>query len=1365
MVDLKFEFKAWVFLFLAVTSSAQLAMAQLLTHEKTEEFVIDVITVEDGLISNYVSKTISDADNLKYFATEAGISRYDGYSFKTYRPGSTYPQLRNENIETLFKDKDNNIWIGTKSGGLSMLDVSHDHITDFNPIFNLKSETQLRVMSLNQDARGFIWVGTWSNGVFVIDPRKRIVIDHFLFQTPILSIIKDAADNMWFVAGYELVKSGHQYEQLTRIRLPYGMNTLVEDTYRGKIWIAGNTKDLAALLSYDLAEQRLVDHHLSFQAKFVKSIAIDSKKRIWLGSWGDGLFISDPSVSRFQHINTNPQGSTFNNINNSLILDIEIDKNEIAWLGTAHGGVLMLYPNKGFHFITNNPVRGTNDHNAIAIYKGTDNHLFLGTLAEGLFVQENNGIFTSLATVPETRINVIREKGKYLFVGTNKGLVVIRDRNFNQALYKFPNEKVTAICLDRHNNLWIGTQQTGLKVTNLDSDPNLEQMKRYAESGKGRYYLENNRINKIIEDETGNIWLATYSGINRYQPEDQSFISHKKLISSNLPSVIINDLFIKGETIYAATPAGLIDLHQKGEKLSLNAIYDTQSGLFSDFICAIEEDDNGNIWISSTTSLTRLDPFKKTFMNYDRESGVMVTAFHIGSSFKDHEGNIYFGGYNGVIQFNPNMLAENTNAPHIVFTDIIVNNTNLNVGDNVGGRVLLRKDINYTDKLELGYKQNHLTLLFAANDFLGTDNVVYQYRMPGFQDEWINTRGRNEISFTGLNPGDYEVQIRASRDRQNWSEIRSLRIGVEVPPWATWYAYSLYALMAIGIGVLINYVSARQARLEAKLRIAEIEKEKEHDLNEAKISFFTNISHEFRTPLTLILSPVTEVLSNLNLDADIRNKMILVENNAKRLLNLINQLLDFRKSEHGLLQLNVEHSEFVSFAKEVYLSFKDISRTKNISYKFETEVDRAVLLFDRDKMEIVLCNLISNAFKYSRPGGEVSMYLYIKDGYLNIEVKDNGIGLSPEDATKVFDRFYQVRSSATAKMVGSGIGLTFTKAIIDLHHGNIFVKSTPGEETCFTSQLLLNNPFLQNSKPAPEEDLEELLLENDYQEDLDTDWLQPSSLDIDDNVKKESVLIVDDNEDIRKYLNSLLKDDFRVLEAENGLVGLQIAKTELPDIIVSDIMMPEMDGITLCQEIKSQIATSHIPIILLTARTSVVYEVNGLETGADDYVTKPFNPVIMKTRINNILENRKKLRGYFLNRVRFEPDNQEINEGNNMDEAFVEKAIKLVSDNIANEAFGVDMLVQELYMSRSTLYRKIKSLTGLSITGFIRSVRLKKAAQLILNDNTKLSQVAYEVGFNDYKHFRLSFQQQFGCLPSDYKAEMLDNLKKRDEPV
>lgn len=1329
----------------------------------TEEFVIDFIDVRDGLNSNYVTRTISDNDNLKYFATEGGISRFDGYGFRSYKPGEEYPQLLNENTETLFKDSQNRIWIGTKSGGLSVLNPGLNTITSYHSVFNLKSNAQLHVMSINQDIHGHIWVGTWGNGVYVLDPEHKRIVHHFAFQTPILNIIRDSKHDMWFAAGYELVRFITPKSMLSRYRMSFFLTSLMEDTRRGKIWVVGNTGRTVRLVGLQLSDHQMQEFPINLQANYIKSISIDSKSRIWLGSWGDGLFISNAEVSAFQRVRLNPQRNNLDNVNHANILDIHIDKNQIAWLSTAHGGVLVLYPNKGFGLITNTYASDFNDYNAISIYKSEDQSLFIGSLTEGLLVRNSGHEFTPVKTIPGTRINVMEEKGRYFFIGTNQGLFIVTDRDFTRPLHRFENEKITSVCLDSKNNLWIGTQQTGLKVTNLAEDPALQNVKQYSANNQGKFYIENNRISKISEDKSGRIWIATYSGLNRLDAATQSFIPHRNLADSRLSTVIINDFYFKDRTIFLGTPIGLIEAFMLGDSVKLTELYDERNGLADDFICSIKEDHNGHIWMSTVTSITRFDPFKKAFVNFDRQDGVMMNSFHIGSSLVDTKGHLYFGGSDGVISFNPDSLSENAYSPQIVFSGIIVNNRTVSVGEELDNRILLNQDINYLQKLNLGYKQNHLTITFAANDFFGKSSINYQYKLPGFQNEWINIGGRNEISFTGLSPGDYELQIRASRDRQTWGEVRSMHIGVEAPPWATWYAYLLYLILMTGIGYLIYYVSARQAKLEAKLRIAEIEKEKEHDLNEAKISFFTNISHEFRTPLTLILSPITEVLSDLKINATVREKMILVENNARRLLNLINQLLDFRKSEHGLLRLNIERSDFITFSKEVFLSFKDIARTKGIHYKFHAAPERALLLFDRDKMEIVLCNIISNAFKYSHKGGEIRVNITVSGNYLNLDVTDNGIGLSEEDAKKVFDRFYQVQSSQTAKMVGSGIGLAFTKNIIELHHGEITVRSIPGKETCFTTRLLLSNPHLQAhevivSDGGGEENV------HDYTAEVEPEWTNSDTLEIDTgNNKTETVLIVDDNEDIRKYLLTLLKDDYKVIEADNGVTGFAIAKSELPDIIVSDIMMPEMDGITFCHEIKSQIITSHIPIILLTARTSVVYEVSGLETGADDYVTKPFNPVILKTRINNILENRRKLRGYFLNRVRFEPDKQEVPGGINIDEAFIEKAIKLVGDNLSDSAFGVDNMVSELCMSQSTLYRKLKSLTGLSITGFIRSVRLKKAAQMILNDDVKLSQVAFEVGFNDYKHFRLSFQQQFGCLPSDYKAEMMENIKKREE--
>ena len=1314
----------------------------------SEEFVIDHLDVRKGLLSNFVTRTVADNNNLKYFATEGGVSRYDGYSFKSYRPGPEYPQLTNENIETLFKDKDNNIWIGTKSGGISMLDVKSNRILNYNHLFKSDNQRHLRVISINQDANGHIWVGTWSKGVFILDPGNQKQIAHYPAQQPVYKILRDEHDNIWYVTSNILHKYDPSESRMFHFKTRNIMYDIVHDTRRNKLWMVGNSGKKVRLQSFDLDTQVVSEEFSSLEAAFIKSIAIDSKNRIWLGSWGDGLFISDPEVTRFQKVNTTPQGSTFASVNYSMILDIDIDPNGIAWLSTAHGGVLILYPNKGFHLIADSHRMSEIDHNSISVHQTRDGSILTGTLTEGLYRRLPDHRVEIINQIAKTRVNTIYEKGDLLFIGTNLGLYIVKNGNFNSPFHTFKGAKITAVHLDGTGNLWIGTQQGGLRTTRYLEDPELKNCILYSEDQKGKLFIENNRINQIKEDENGNIWLATYSGLNLLDKATGRFIPHYELLVEKLPSVIINSFYIKKNTLYLATPLGFADLTFSNKQLKLNALYNAKNGLTNDFICSIEQDKSGLFWLSTTTSLARFNPNTRSFVNYDREDGIMINAFHLGSSSSGNSGELYFGGANGILEFKPNEIGNSFTVPNVVWSKLMVNNRTLEAGEEINGEVVLTQDIQYTDQINLNYKQNHISISFAANDFFGADNITYLYQLRGFQDKWINVGGKNEISFTGLGPGNYELVVKASRNNQDWSPEQKLKIAVGVPPWLTWYAFVFYFLVVIGALYLTNLISARQARLKADLRIVQIEKEKEHALNEAKINFFTNISHEFRTPLTLIMSPVAEILDDLSLNGSLREKMVLVEANAKRMLNLINQLLDFRKSEHGLLKLKMVHSDFVSFAKEVFLSFQNIARNKNITYEFQADFDEALINFDRDQMEIVLCNLLSNAFKYTKEGGEIRCRVYRQDAFLAFDVEDNGIGLSEESIRNVFNRFYQVQNAQTARMVGSGIGLAFSKNIIDLHKGDISVRSELEKGSCFS--VLLRADSSEGYLPAPE------IVANEPSHNNQT-WSETASLDISQKNKKETLLVVDDNEDIRAYLASLLNEDFSILEAENGLDALTIANREMPDLIISDVMMPVMDGISFCQEIKQQIATSHIPVILLTARSSVVYEVNGLQTGADDYITKPFNPIIIKTRIHNILENRKKLREHYINRIRFEPDTEQVNEVD-LDAVFIDKAIKLVNENLQNEDFGIEVMVNQLFMSQSTLYRKIKSLTGLSLTGFIRSVKLKKAAQLILQNDMKLSQVAYEVGFNDYKHFRKSFQQQFGCLPSDYRTKITEGM-------
>lgn len=1320
-------------------------------EQPEEEFSIDVLNVRKGLLSNYVTKVISDEFNAKYFATEGGITKFDGYDFQGYQPGSEYPGLENENIETLFKDRDNMIWIGTKGGGFSRLDASKNLIQSFNSAFSEYSLKKLQVISINQGNDGKIWVGTWSDGVFLLNPESEQVEDHFKFNQPIYNIIKDRFGNIWFLAGTNLCKFDPSESRLIRFQTGRTHYNLIEDPDRNKIWMIGNDQNKAILTGFDFETQQIEQKETNFNARYIVSIGLDRQGRIWIGSWGDGLHISDPNLQNFRKVNTNPQRVSEENINYSIILSIDFDKNGIAWLGTSHGGVLILYPNKGFYFSSNAGSDKISDRNITALLVSKSGNTYLGTLAEGLYSKSKISSFEKVSQVVKSKIFTLHEFGEYLFVGTGNGLYVVQNGDFSRANRYFSSQKITAVLQDSKNRLWVGTQQSGLRMIDFNSYPKLENWTIFEESNS-QNPLENNRISQIEEGKNGEIWIGTYSGINRYNEKSGKLQTHREILDDQLHSTIVNDLFVKGDTIYLGTPNGLAELVSSRDRVSLLNYFEKADGLINDFICAIEKDRQGNLWLSTTTTITKYTPGLKNFVNYDREDGVLINSFHNGSSYKDTAGAVYFGGSNGLVSFYPENINENFLIPDVVLTKLIVNNKVLQVGDEVDGEVILENSIQNTEKVVLDYSQNHLSLSFAANDYFGPDNISYSYMLKGMNEEWVNLGRLNQISFTGLPWGEYELLIRASRNNQDWSPARTLHIQIQAPPWLSWYAIVIYFILAIGIFILFRYISLRQAKLQSELQIIQIEKEKEHELNEAKITFFTNISHEFRTPLTLILSPVTELLEQFEFKESIREKLLLVESNSKRMLRLINQLLDFRKSEHGLLKLNKSYSDFINFSKEVFISFTNMAAKKQIEYHFESEIETFPMEYDRNQMEIVLFNLLSNAFKYTPLKGKISLRVQLENECLAVSVSDSGIGLLPEEAEKVFDRFYQVQNTETSNLAGSGIGLAFSKNIIDLHQGEIKIYSTKDVGT----EVKILFPFGEIQVGNTEGLFQE---ESTSNSSFSRDLLEKvENFHLERDQKNATILIADDHGDIRKYLRSLLEDEYHVLEAEDGLEALDMINKELPDVIICDVMMPQMDGIKLCEMVKSQINTSHIPVILLTARTSLTYEMEGLKTGAEDYITKPFNPGIVKTRIANILENRSKLREHYLNKVRFEPDLHQVN-GSDIDSLFIERAILLVNENLQNEDFGIETMVDQLFMSQSTLFRKIKSLTGLSITAFVRSVRLKKAAQIILQSNLKLSEVAHEVGFNDYKHFKKSFQQQFGSLPSEYKSKILERVK------
>lgn len=1310
-------------------------------------YVVQYITTNQGLPHDYVTSIISDDLNAKWIGTENGLTKYNGNDFENIKPGKNYKKLKNENIEVLFKNETNIIWIGTKSGGISSLDLRNNTINNYNHLLKSNNNGDINVTAIASDNAGNIWVGTWEDGVFVINPTANKLIKHIKIKSVINAIIKDNNSNVWVSFHQTLSKYNSSGTFLAKYEFGQGISDIILDKKRNKIWI-GTTAASTKLFNYDLNLQKINSIETGISTDFYKTLSLDAKNRLWIGTWGKGLYRSNDKMSEFTKIELASLNSERIRSNYNTILKVHHDKNNQVWVATANGGVVKLIEGKGFENASQNinlaTIRG--DLNFTAIYKG-NNSLFVGTLNNGLYSGTD---FTNLQQINEiglTKIIALYEHQNKLYIGSKTGFFIY-DILLKKIIFGNKNIlKATAFYVDKSNTLYVGTQQNGIAIVALKDINNKDAYSFYSDNDKGSNKIENNRITSIQEDSKGNIWIGTYNGLHLYDKFKIKFSAKSLMINDKLPSVIINSIAIKNDYIWLATPSGLIKLEYKNNKLTIKNKLTVEEGLNSDFICSITFDAQSNIWFSTKTQIVKYNEQKHFFINYNRNDGVKTTSFNNRSSCNFNNNQLYFGGIDNITYFNTNKISTTNPIPEVVFTKLRVNNSIVNFSTGKNGTKIIDENFSYVHKIQLTDADKFFSIGFITNDFSGRVNTKFRYKLEGYQDSWLDLQNQNEINFAGLNPGKYILKISATRDNQTWSKSKNLEIEILNSPWKSPLAIFIYMIIIVLIIIYVLRFYDNQLKLQNYLEIAKKDKEKEIELSELKLNFFTNISHEFRTPLTLIISPLHELMENLEVSPKVAKKLSVIDRNANRLLHLINQLLDFRKAEYGLLQLNVSNGNIVRFSKEVHLYFNELAKSKEIKYKFKHSEEEILFPFDRNKIEIVLCNLLSNAIKYCKAGDKITLEISRQDEFCIISIKDTGLGMEPDYLTKIFDHFYQIKSAESSEMIGSGIGLSFSKKLIELHHGSIEVKSAINNGAEFIIKLPLNLNYFDNEIDAN-------FINTDNINAYDTKIIENQIENLNINTKENTILLIDDNEEILNYLKDILADSYNIQMASNGDEGFKIASSIIPDLIISDVMMPGKDGLTLCKELKSQITTSHIPIILLTARSSTVFEIQGLQTGADDYVTKPFNPTIIKARIAGLLENRKKIRALLLNKIKFEPTLKEVEKDTNTESAFIHKAILLVENNIQNSSFSIDNMVDELNMSQSTLYRKIKSLTGLSLTSFIRSIRLKKAAHLILIDDLNLSQIAFEVGFNDYKYFKISFEKQFDCLPSKYKAKM-----------
>ncbi|NME70434.1 hybrid sensor histidine kinase/response regulator transcription factor [Flammeovirga aprica] len=1301
-----------------------------------DSYQFQYFNVSNGLPTNYAYKIRQDSSKRLWLATNSGLVIFDSKNFEVKRPSQRYSGLKNENISALYLQSDSIAWIGTQSGGLSSYNISLDQFTYYDDITLKDSDKKInRITSIAEDNEGNLWLSTFNHGVVVYKVGEGI-IKRFNEKAKVAHVIKDKFGNMWFSSFNTLYKYDPSEERLIVQKYLFGeMMELYYDAPRDQL-ILGTAKGLYKTKTSVLNIEPFDMGELAGKVRGINTVKVDKEGCIWIGSWTKGLYVSNKDQNSFKKLPLIKDFKT--NSQYEGVLDIFFDADDNIWVGTSNGGLVKLineHSLKNYHNSITNDI-GLEDNNILSVSVDQYKTLWCGTWMGGLFYLSPNS--SKFHLIPESKGQRIREiiywKNYMIFGGTRGVYVMDRTNNQMKIVGHYLNKiRANSFYIDKEGMFYLGTQMNGLIVVDLKNDITFSNPLRFTIRDSE---LINNRITTIGEDDKGRIWLGTFNGLQLFDKEKKTFEKVEAFSTEKRSSLIVLSLnFQQKGKLWCSTSQGLIKADIT-DKFRIERIFTVEDGLNNDYINGISFDKNNRLWFSNTIGIGTISPNEKNILNIDREKKVN-NVMNNDAIFNDGE-KIYFGGTNGIYILSPdkiNLQAER--IPNIVVTDFFIHRKKIYPRDEINGRVILKEQINYLDELELKYDENTISLKMISPNHHANSHLYYQFRIKELEKDWIDN-GKNElINLIDLKPGQYHLQLRSTFDYKSYSEIKHLTLIVHPPLWLTWWAKLIYLTLFLVIAYFVIRFLILKASLENDLKIEKIKNEQEHELNESKLMFFTNISHELRTPLTLIISPLSEMVK-MDLPKPIQSKITNIYNNANRLLDLINNLLDFRKAENGMLRLNTNPYRFDEFIEKIFNNFKSMSDDKNINFELIKKKSEVKLNFDHDKMEMVVCNLLSNAFKFTTLNGTVQVIVDNDDNFATLHVKDTGKGISSSEQEKIFNRYYQIKDTETINMVGTGIGLALTKKIVELHNGKIEITSEKGKGTEFI--VSIPHTVVDRDKEQ-EEVIEEVIVEEEKPKE------------------KQKVLIVDDNEEIRSYLKTIFEERYHIILASNGEEAKEKALQVIPDLILSDVMMPKMNGIELCQLLKDNISTAHIPILLLTAKTDNKHEIEGLQSGADDYIRKPFDVNVLNTKVDTHLQNRIKVQRHFQNKIRFEP-NASLNT-ENKDEKFLQDLSEFINLNLENDEFHVETLAEHFCMSQSTLYRKLKGLTGMTIAGFIRSIRLKRASELLLQEDLKLYVVGGLVGINDYKYFKKEFTKQFGVSPKDFrekkKKEMMED--------
>tara|TARA_Y100001980_G_C14556878_1_gene352204 strand:+ start:72099 stop:76301 length:4203 start_codon:yes stop_codon:yes gene_type:complete len=1382
-----------------------IAQEPLLNFEKND--------FEEDIIYEQIEGVLIDADGFNWIGTTTGLYKYDGYSITPHYHNSQLETTISEDFVTsLFEDSHGYIWVGTYNNGLNIYDkryqsfykFRHDS-TDDTSISTNRIPRSNRIIV--EDNEGFIWLNT-QNGLNKIDPDTKKVERHpgdMFGQT-----IFDKERNVLWIGSQGLKR----YEPFKREIKSFGHGVSISAIVAGSsdfIWVGTND----GILLFKISENKF--YHLEdlfdlssspgpgWSDEPVSCLYLDHKNNLWIGinnsiyildtnvgtvkrlvhnqkeEYGlldekirgiygnktgyvvvtyetEGVTIINTNVNKFRRINNIIEGSTGRG--KKIVRSLLRDKNDNLWVGTVSNGLSKISgPRQKIQTFETNPddPSSLNSNYITAIYIDKGDRMWIGTFEDGLnysdnILQSNQPVFSNMPELKNIEIHEFTEDiAGRVWVSTNHGMYLYDKRTESITHYgSFKNQEsllksinVQAVIYEPPNVFWLATWNSGVARLTINADPLL--------SGNGS--SDELLILDTIRDEAG------------------------KLLDNRLINIFKDS---KGQYWLASNLNGLIKMSGSGDSYTFKR-YDETTGAPSNQVYAILEDQNSFIWVSTANGIGKLDPTTNHFTNYYESDGLLSNSLTWDSYYQDDSGEIYFGGFDGITVFHPDSLLSLKSNYQAYLKELVINHEPIHIGDTINKHFVLDRSIRYMESITLTHNESYISLEFGALNTTNPNDIHFAYKLDGFDKDWINTRSKNRTAtYTNLEKGTYTFRIKAGKDLNTWNEEASLIIHVLPPWWKTTWANIIYLLAFGGLLYLFQKELNNRARMKSHLELEKYKHERDNQLNREKFQFFTTLSHELRTPLTLILGPLDRIINSKDVNNRVLKNLQLMHAQAQRLHKLTNQLMNFRKYEIENLKLKAAKGDIIQFLAEICLAFKQLAEMNQVDFRVTNEDDYIEAYYDRDKLEIIIVNLLSNAFKFTPQEGEVSLgvkstsvsqakHLFLAksdspkavhgelpdqvEKVIQIRIADSGIGIPEDQLTRIFERYYQARNVQSLNTIGTGIGLEIVKNYVELHHGCIMVESKVHEGTTFHVWIpmgrshLSDVDILQDFKPSEHED--------HYRRDKDTKITNIQKVFSNDilapvNEALPTLLIVDDNPDIVYYLKEIFEKDFNLITAQNGKNGLVKAFSNIPDLIISDIMMPEIDGLEFCRQIKTDIRTSHIPVILLTARNSVLFHSKGLETGADDFINKPFDEKILKLRVQNLIDSRKKLRERFAKESNLLPVDISIT---HPDEEFLNKVIGIIEKNIANSELKVELIAREVGMSHSVLYKKVMALTDLNIVEFIRTIRLKKAAKLLMKSDIPINRISQEVGFTDPKYFSKCFQKLYGETPSNYKNQ------------